>query len=143
MCSAQCRTTTTPNTISIALWYLVLSRPPAPSKCLSPVPAGDVAVITTPYGRRFPLILPDPAQTSERCGTGWYGRANIDRKSCSIFAPPSTRRTSPDAIASSTVIEEAIASGLVRRVDGGAKMLHDFLSMFALPYQPVPQRSLV
>src|SRR6266498_1605979 len=93
MCSAQCRTTTTPNTISIALWYFVLSRPPAPSKCLSPVPAGDVAVITTPYGRRFPLILPDPAQTSERCGTGWYGRANIDRKSCSIFAPPSTRRT--------------------------------------------------
>ncbi|SRR6266496_2012551 len=51
--------------------------------------------------------------------------------------------TMKDLLSRAMTVEEAIASGLVRRVDGGAKMLHDFLSMFALPYQPVPQRSLV
>lgn len=40
-------------------------------------------------------------------------------------------------------VEEAMSSGLVERVDGGAHTLKQFLSMFALPHQPAPQRSLV
>src|SRR5262249_9081578 len=40
-------------------------------------------------------------------------------------------------------VEDAMGSGLIGRVDGGAETLREFLSMFGLPYQPVPQRSLV
>lgn len=43
----------------------------------------------------------------------------------------------------SMTVDEAMASGLVRRVDGGADTLRSFLTMFGLPYQPVPQRSPV
>ncbi|WP_279588791.1 winged helix-turn-helix transcriptional regulator [Actinophytocola oryzae] len=50
--------------------------------------------------------------------------------------------TMKDLLARVMTVDEAMASGQVH-VTGGADTLASFLTMFALPYQPVPQRSLV
>jgi DNA-binding HxlR family transcriptional regulator len=51
--------------------------------------------------------------------------------------------TMKELLARTMTVEDAMASGLVNRVDGGPDTLKAFLSMFALPHQPAPQRSLV
>ena len=51
--------------------------------------------------------------------------------------------TMKELLSGALSVEEAISSGQVGRIDGGAATLESLLSMFALPHQPVPQRSLV
>jgi DNA-binding HxlR family transcriptional regulator len=51
--------------------------------------------------------------------------------------------TMKELLSRTMTVEEALSSGMVERVDGGADTLKAFLSMFALPHQPVPYRSLV
>lgn len=50
--------------------------------------------------------------------------------------------TLKDMLTRAMSVEEAMATGLVK-VFGDEKALDTFISMFALPYQPLPQRSMV
>src|SRR5262245_27656574 len=119
MCSTQCAITTKPNTSRAILWYLVLSSPPGPSKCRSPVPVGAVAAITTPYSRRIPSIMAEGGldKRALRRGLVRQGEHRQER--------PQSVRTAvdpPDQTGGQRVLDGHRASQQL--LEGGARLDH-------------------